>query len=330
MQFRTELTPPISPWKLTHNLPIFGMGSCFVNSIGKELEHAKFQTLINPFGTLFHPLAIENALMRIHSLTPYTKDEIFKYKELFFSWDHHSSFSQISLKATLEKINVELEIANEFMRNAGCFILTFGTSWVYKIKELDLFVANCHKIPAANFSKHLLTDQQIKLAMVNCINLLFDINPHAKIITTVSPVRHVKDGLVENTISKAKLLTNLFDIIGKYENLDYFPAYEFMIDDLRDYRFYKEDLIHPSEMAVHYIWDKFSKSYFDASTMDKIKLVQKINSALSHRPMNTQTTSYKEFLYKTNKSIDAIESQFPKNSFISERLALRKMMNDVN
>lgn len=330
MQFRTELFLPEASQKITYGRNVLGIGSCFVDTIGERLDKAKFKVSLNPFGTLFHPLAIENALMRIHSLTYYTPEEIFKYNELFFSWDHHSSFSRISEKTTLEKINTELEIANEFIHSADCFILTFGTSWVYKLKELDLFVANCHKIPNSNFTKHLLTDAQIKSSIKNCFDLLLDINPNAQIITTISPVRHVKDGLVENNISKSKLHSGLFDVLSHYPQVEYFPAYELMMDDLRDYRFYKEDLVHPNEMAVQYIWEKFSTTYFDSETLEKIKLTKKIHSALMHRPMNRNTSSYKEFIYKTYKQIESVESRFPKNSFVEEKLTLKKLMTDAN
>src|SRR5690606_27189812 len=330
MKFRTELNIPESDRKITHFRPLLGIGSCFVDSIGDKLEEAKFQNLSNPFGTLFHPLAIENALARILSLTKYTQEEIFKYGELYFSWDHHTSFSHISIEATLDKINSELEYANDFVQKAEVFLLTFGTAWVYKIKEMGLFVANCHKVHNSNFDKYLLDDKQIQASLKNCFNLIQDINPNAQIIATVSPVRHIKDGIVENNISKSKLVSNLFDVAMRYENVEYFPAYEIMMDDLRDYRFYKPDLVHPTDRAIDYIWEKFSNTYFDAETFDKMKIAQKIGMALAHRPLNSQTTSYKEFLYKTRKHIESIENLFPPNSFLTEKLTLQKLMRNAD
>lgn len=330
MQFRTELRIPESDRKISHSRKILGMGSCFVDSIGEKLEEGKFQVMRNPFGTLFHPLAIENALARIVAMTCYTQEEIFKYKELYFSWDHHTSFSQPTMKATLEKINNELEMANEFMRTSDCFLITFGTSWVYKLKDLGLFVANCHKVPNNHFQKFLLTDTQIKSSMKNIFNMIFDINPEAQIISTISPVRHIKDGIVENNISKSRLISNLFEVGMQYENVDYFPSYELMMDDLRDYRFYKDDLIHPNSMAIDYIWEKFSQTYFNEDTLEKIKIAQKINSALNHKPFNPETTSYKEFLFKTKRMIESVEAEFPKDSFLTEKIMLRKLMNHVD
>lgn len=330
MQFRTELKLPESERKINHNRKILGIGSCFVDSVGEKLDHGKFAILRNPFGTLFHPVAIETALARIHSLTYYSEEEIFKYGELYFSWDHHTSFSRVNLKSTLEKINNELEFANEFIKNTDCFLLTFGTSWTYKIKELGVLVANCHKVPASNFEKVLLNDQQVKSSFKNIFNMILDINPNAQIITTISPVRHIKDGIVENNISKSRLAVNLFEVMSLYENAEYFPAYELMMDDLRDYRFYREDLIHPNDMAIEYIWEKFSDVYFDESTKNKIKIAGKINASVAHRPMNKNSTSYKEFLYKTFKGIESVENQFPKDSFLSEKITLKNLLKNAD
>ena len=330
MKFRTDLEIQPTERKITHARPVFGIGSCFVESMGEKLKESKFQVITNPFGNLFHPLAIENALARILSLTKYTPDEIFKFGEVFFSWDHHTSFSQISLDATLNKINSELELANDFIQKADVFLLTFGTAWVYRIKEMGIFVANCHKVPNSNFDKYLLDDKQIQASLKNCFNLILDINPNAQIIATVSPVRHTKDGIVENSLSKSKLISNLYDVAQKFETVEYFPAYELMMDDLRDYRFYKKDLVHPSDMAVDYIWEKFSSTYFDSETNEKIKIAEKIGKAIAHRPLNSSTTSYKEFLYKTGKKIESVESLFPKNSFEPEKSLLHNLMKNAD
>lgn len=330
MQFRTELKAVESVSKIDHSHNIMGFGSCFTDSIGEKLESSKFRILRNPFGTLFHPLAIENALARILSLTYYSKEEIFKFGELHFSWDHHSSFNRISLDETLEKINLELEEANEFIQKTDVFFLTFGTSLVYKIKEMDVVVANCHKVPDFNFQKQFLNEAQIKSSLRNCFNFILDINPKARIITTISPVRHTKEGIVENSLSKAKLISSLHETRALYENVEYFPAYEWIMDDLRDYRFYKDDLVHPNEMAIQYIWKKFSETYFNAATLNKMEITQKIERNMSHRPQNPKTIAYKEFLYKTLKQIESVESQFPKNSFHSEKVKLQTMMSHVD
>lgn len=325
MKFRTELDLKSSEFKISHSNQIMGIGSCFVNEIGEKLNESKFKTMINPFGTLFHPLAIGNALARIHSLTYYTRDEIFNYGESFFSWDHHSSFNRSTADETLDNINYLLEKANEFIRNTNCFILTFGTAWIYRIKDSGLFTANCHKVPAHVFEKSLMSEKQVVSSIKHCVNLIQDINPSATIFATVSPVRHIKDGIVENSVSKARLISGLNQVVSQTQNLIYFPAYEFLNDDLRDYRFYAADLVHPNEIAVDYIWEKFSKVFFDTETIQKIEQLAKVKSALEHRPMNPKSVAYKEFLYKTGKLIENIEKQFPKNSFDDEKLKLQKL-----
>lgn len=330
MKFRTELELSVSDFQITHRHKILGVGSCFVDSIGEKLSNAKFEVMTNPFGTLFHPLAIENALARIIGLNYYTEEEIFKSTSYYFSWDHHTSFNQTTLKATLEKINNALEMANRFVSEAGVFLITLGTSFAYKIKDHNLFVANCHKAPASYFEKVLLSDLQIKTSIRNIFNLIHDVNPKAEIIVTVSPVRHIKDGIVENNVSKAKLISNLHEILSQSQNAEYFPAYELMMDDLRDYRFYKEDLIHPSEVAIGYIWEKFGDKYFHDSTKKQIRMAEKINAAMAHRPLNPESMTYKEFLFKTLKNIEGIENQFPKNSFYSEKLTLKNRMRNAD
>lgn len=325
MKLRTELEIKPSEFKITHNSHILGIGSCFVKETGDRLSAAKFDVMVNPFGTLFHPQAIENALMRILSLSYYSSDEIFNHGELFFSWDHHTSFSRTSAKETLLHINSELEKANDFLQKTDCVILTFGTAWIYKIKDTGLFVANCHKVPSAVFEKHLLTEKQIISSIKNCFDLIYDINPNAHIIATVSPVRHTRDGIVENSLSKAKLISALHQLTGHYKNVEYFPAFELLNDDLRDYRFYADDLIHPNQMAVNYIWQKFSSAYFDENTMKKIEAVNKIKSALEHLPLNSKTIAYREFLFKTNKLINETERNFLPGSFLAEKNRIKEL-----
>lgn len=325
MKFRTELTIKPSNRKISHRSHIMGLGSCFVKETGDKLSAAKFDVMINPFGTLFHPQAIENALMRILSLSFYSADEIFNHGELFFSWDHHTSFNRTSAKETLLHINTELEKANEFIRKTDCIILTFGTAWVYQIKDNGLFVANCHKVPAAVFEKLLLTEKQIISSIKNCFDLICDMNPNVQIISTVSPVRHTRDGIVENSLSKARLISALHQVVERYENAEYFPAFELLNDDLRDYRFYAEDLVHPAQSAVDYIWEKFSSVYFDELTIKKIETVRKIKSALAHRPMNPKTIAYREFLYKTGKMIEKVEADFLPGSFKDEKNIIREL-----
>lgn len=330
MDFRTRLKPRASKRKISHRQAVLGIGSCFVSSIGERLKDHKFSTLINPFGTLFHPPAIENALARILTLTRYSEEELFEHKELFSSWDHHSSFSKPDRDAALEGINEALEKANDFVRNAEVFILTFGTARVYKLKNTGLSVANCHKVPGSYFENQLLSDEELKTSIENSILLIKDLNPEAHIITTVSPVRHLKDGMEENLISKAKLISALYEVREIYPDTDYFPAYELLTDDLRDYRFYGEDMVHPNETAAQYIWEKFSEVYFSAETEEMNRRTEKIKAAMAHRPFNKKTTAYKEFIFKIRQIISDAESYFPKGSFDTEKAAIQKEIENAD
>ncbi len=306
--FRTEIAIPKSANKITHQSVLFSLGSCFSSEITEKFRERKFAISANPFGILFHPQAIENALLRIYSLQYYSKSELFKYKELFLSWDHHSSFNSTKSDEILEQINDTIDIANEHLRNTNVVFITLATSFVYKLKVNDLVVANCHKVPNGNFEKLLLSEAEIIESLQNCIDICTDMcRNNVKIIFTISPVRHIKDGFVENNISKSRLINAVYQSINKNNNCSYFPSYELLLDELRDYRFYKKDMIHPNELAIDYIWKKFSETYFSDETQAINTQLEKIISGLQHKPFNINTLEYKEFLYSLLKKATNIE-----------------------
>ncbi|MGM5630645.1 GSCFA domain-containing protein [Apibacter raozihei] len=329
MIFRTELEYNPQSYGLDYTSNIFTMGSCFATEISEKLAFYKFNVKHNPFGVLFHPLAIENALMRIYSNEEYLASEIYKYEDLYFSWDHHSSFSSHTAEKTLNLINKNIQDANNFLQNTDLVIITLGTAFVYRLKQYDLVVANCHKIPNTQFTKSLLAEHQIKTSLKNIVEMLTDIGkPGMKILFTLSPVRHTKDGLIENNKSKARLLCAMHSVVDSYENCDYFPSYEFIMDDLRDYRFYKDDLVHPNEFAIQYIWESFQRAHITSDIYSLMQKVKKVNLALQHRPHNTFTIAYKKFLYSIVKDIQDIEPKLPKGAFKEEFVELRKKMNN--
>ncbi len=329
MNFRTELSYNPQSIKLDYSSKIFTIGSCFATEISEKLSYYKFSVLHNPFGVLFHPLAIENALMRIYSVEEYQASEIYKYEELFLSWDHHSSFNNISLEKILQQINQNIQTANKFLQETDMVIITLGTAFVYKLRQYDLTVANCHKIPNSQFSKILLAEHQVKTSLKNIVEMLTDIGKEGmKIFFTLSPVRHIKDGMVENNRSKAKLLCAIHSVVEAYDNCEYFPSYEFVMDDLRDYRFYKEDLIHPNDMAINYIWNKFKEAHISEKVFPIMQEVGKINQSLQHRAQNINTIAYKKFLYSILKDIQEAEPLLPQGAFREEYLELRKRMNE--
>lgn len=327
MKFRTELKLNPSDFNLNHDQKIISFGSCFAQEMAQRLQELKFDVLNNPFGILFHPLAIENALTRIQTQIPYTSNEIFQQDELYFSWDHHSAFNSTSEEETLERINNALQEAYTYLQDADVVLLTFGTSWVYKIKELDVVVANCHKVKAENFQKILLSDKQIKNALNNTFDLINNLAPNARIIVSVSPVRHLKDGMVENNVSKSKLITALYEASMSFDEVDYFPAYEFLMDDLRDYRFYADDLLHPSKEAIQYIWEKFSDYYFDSDTQQLNKKIHQLMTALQHRAFNESTTAHQLFLQQTLKVLQTLEASNASLEFTAEKAFLQQKIH---
>lgn len=330
MIFRTELEYQTNELKLDYNSKIFTIGSCFATEIAQKLIHYKFNTYHNPFGILFHPLAIENALMRIYSNQEYISSEIYKYEELYISWDHSSTFDSVNAETILNQINKNIQTAHDFLRNTDLIIITLGTSWIYKLKQFDIIVANCHKIPNSNFNKLLLTENQIKTSLKNIVEMLNDLGKDkVKILFTLSPVRHIKDGLVENNRSKAQLLSAIHSVVDLYDNCEYFPAYEFIMDDLRDYRFYKEDLVHPNEVAIQYIWNKFKNSFMSNEVESIMQRIDKIKLSLQHKAQNESTIAHKKFLYNILKNIQDLEPLLPKGSMQLEYHLLKNRIENT-
>lgn len=319
MIFRTELECSNNRKKIEYPHKIFTIGSCFSLEIAQKLIDRKFPVCHNPFGALFHPLSIENAIMRIYSGSEYTPLEIYKYEELYISWDHHSSFDSTFPEGILNSINQQIQKGQNFLREADWVIITLGSAYVYLLKEYNLFVANCHKVPSNYFTKKLLTTKEIINSLKNIVEMLRDIGKNdLQIIFTLSPVRHLKDGIANNQLSKALLLTSIYEVIDLYENCIYFPSYELMMDDLRDYRFYKPDLIHPTDQAIQYIWEKFTQSYFSESCTQLMKKVENINTMLQHRALHPETLKHKKTLYHMLHEIENISTQLPPNVYSKE------------
>ena len=298
MQFRTTFSIPESLDKISHQQNILTIGSCFSDEIGGRLVQSKFKGLINPFGVIFNAFSIENLVERSINLRYYTLDDVHQNGEQFFCYDVHSSFNALTKEVVLSDLNATLDQVHHFLKTCDVLILTLGTSWVYQRIANDQIVANCHKVEAKKFEKRLLTTEENFKSLDLIVFEVLKLNPKMRIITTVSPVRHTKDGMVENNVSKSRLIDALYQLDSKYDEVDYFPSYELVMDDLRDYRFYKDDLIHPSTQAVNYIWEQFSATYFSDSTITLIQKINKINAALAHRPFNEEAGSHQKFLQK--------------------------------
>lgn len=329
MQFRTELHIPETNLKITHQDKIFCLGSCFAQNIANQLHCHKFNVLNNPFGVLFHPIAIETALNRIRTNIPYTESEITQHKGLYFSWDHHSKFNQTSLQSILQNINHNLHQSNQCFKQSNLFILTFGTSWVYQLKEYNEVVANCHKMPNHYFNKTLLPLHQVQAAIKNCIDLILDWNPAANIILSVSPVRHKKDGLIENNLSKSQLIYAVHNALANYQNAHYFPAYELVLDDLRDYRFYAKDLVHINDLALDYVWEKFSDLYFNQETKQINTKAQQLNTAMQHQIQNPKSIAAKQFYYQTLKLAQSLDSTVNNQASQQDIMDIKQKIKDL-
>ena len=296
MKFRTEIDIPNSDFKIEIDHPIFSIGSCFSTEISNLLADGQLQTFNNPFGTLFNPFSINNAIQKLHSAAKYTEEDLVLYKDEVHSLDHHSSFTSQFPHLALEKINTQIEAGNQFLQKTKWVLITFGTSFIYEFLPKNILVANCHKIPGKFFKKRMLSNQEISAAISESIALLKDMCPEdVQILCTISPVRHTKDGMVENTWSKGNLINALHQTISTEKNVHYLPIYEIMLDDLRDYRFYKEDLIHPNDQAIQYIWEKFGNAYFSEKTKEFIAESLKIKQSLNHKPSDEKSIKYLEF-----------------------------------
>lgn len=317
MKFRTEVHIENAEKKILLTDRIFSVGSCFAAEMSELLKNGQMQTLCNPFGTIFNPFSLNVALKNLHDCKIYKEEDLIVYNEDYISLNHHSSFNSNYAHKTLEKINQNIELGNQFLQKTNWVLITFGTSFIYEFLPKNQLVANCHKIPQKFFNKRFLTDEELKNSITETIENLKDICKNdVQILFTVSPVRHTKDGMVENQLSKSKLICALHEILPNFENCHYLPIFEIVNDDLRDYRFYKEDLIHPNNQAIQYIWEQFGNAYFSDEVKNFINENYKIKAALEHRPNDEKSPKYQEFLEKLKEKI-AIQQMKVKHKIFS-------------
>jgi hypothetical protein len=309
LQTRIPLDPELQ--QIDYESKILLMGSCFTENIGERLVFYKFQNLINPFGIVFHPLAIEKLITRAINEDLYTETDLIFQNEQWHCFEVHSSLSHDRKDDFLSGLNEKLKQLREYLLTATHIIFTFGTAWVYRYIETDSIVANCHKIPQKKFLKELLTVEEISASIENTLILIKDINPQVKFIHTISPVRHLKDGFVENAISKAHLISGLHELIVPQKSIYYFPAYEIMMDELRDYRFYNEDMVHPNKTAITIIWEQFTKVWIASETEELQKEIASIQAGLLHRPFNPKSEAHRLFLKDLQQKIVSLKLRLP-------------------
>ena len=281
--FRTAVSVPRSAAPISHNSSVLMLGSCFSEHIGTRLQENHFRTCCNPSGILFNPLSIAAALKQVHSASPFTKEELFYHQELWRSFDHHTSFAHPDPDETLQQINSSFQHAVHMCSNLTTLVLTFGTAFVFYSKDQNRVVANCHKLPSEQFERHLLTPEEIFTAVKESIDPLLLSHPALQIIVTLSPVRHLRDNAHENQISKAHLMTAIYKLEQCFPQVFYFPAYEIMMDELRDYRFYAADMVHPNETAIEYIWNSFRTACISENSNLFIDTYRSILTSSKHR-----------------------------------------------
>jgi|SRR5690554_160843 len=299
-QFRTQVPVNKYEFSLDYNSEVFSIGSCFAENISRKLTYFKLKNHVNPFGILFHPLAIQKILEKTLQQIPFTEDDVFFHNELWHCFDVHSEFSSADKNQLLEQLNRELSETKKALENSTHIIITLGTSWVYQYNLTGEIVANCHKVSQKEFTKKLLSSERITESLERIISLFSD----KKIIFTISPVRHIKDGFFENNVSKSTLFVALQQVLS--ENVNYFPSYEIVMDELRDYRFFSEDMLHPNQIAIDYIWERFAENYFCENALKTFKEIDAIQKALNHKPFNPNTQAHKKFVESTQKRIEKL------------------------
>ena len=311
MNFTTKIPITQNANPIDYNSKIVSFGSCFAENMGDKLCYYKFQTQVNPFGIIFNPFSIEKLIERVVLQRYFTKDDIFFFNERWHCYEVHSELSDADAEVVLSKLNQILLDTQKQLQQATHIIITYGTSWVYRHIETNAIVANCHKVPQKQFSKELLSIDSIQKSIQNTVSLIATLNPKCNFIFTVSPVRHLKDGFVENQVSKAHLIAAIYATTNtKQQTLNYFPSYEIMMDELRDYRFYADDMMHPSPMAIDYIWERFAATQIDANAIATMELVQTIQKGLAHRPFNPNSESHQKFEANLKEKIATLEAQY--------------------
>ncbi|MBL7703525.1 MAG: GSCFA domain-containing protein [Ferruginibacter sp.] len=309
MEFRLDFTPKPFDIKISHQQKLLLIGSCFTEQIGTKLANHKFTVLDNPNGILFNPVSITKSIASYISNKQYTEASLFYQNECWNSWEHHSRFSHPDKNICLQAINESQNKAHAFLKKADWLLITLGSAFVYELDNKAV-VANCHKVPTDKFNKRLLTVDEVFTDLQNLIDKAVVFNPELKIIFTISPVRHLRDGFVENNRSKATLIQAVHQLAEKNNNCFYFPAYELIIDDLRDYRFFAEDMVHPNYAATNYVWEKFMAACIDEPSQQLMKEIAVIVAAKNHKPFNPTSEQHKRFLQTNLEKVKKLQQQF--------------------
>jgi hypothetical protein len=320
MDFMLNIEMPKAEALIDHRQKILSIGSCFTEHIGNALNELKFDVLQNPNGILFDPVSVCNSLVSYVRNDAYTEKDLFFLNELWHSWQHHSRFSGTDVHEVLKNMNASRQAAHVFLKESDWLILTLGSAFSYRLtgtathtapERIGTGVANCHRAPAQWFDKHLLTIDEIISKLDNTLHQLFRFNPKLQVIFTISPVRHIRDGVVENNRSKARLLEAVHHLVHKFDKLYYFPAYELVIDVLRDYRFYDVDLVHPNYAATQFVLDQFLQAHTSNETRELIDELKKVRTARKHRSQHPHTAAHQAFLKTYIQKTESLQEKYP-------------------
>lgn len=318
-KFQIAISLPKSEAPILHQEKVLLTGSCFTEHIGKRLEQIKMDVMLNPNGILFNPLSVAQALQSYIDEKVYVQQDLFLHEEVWHCWDFHSRFSHTDRNQALHHMNESVRQAAQFIRKADRLIITLGSAYQYYLKEESIPVANCHRAPGSWFEKRLLTIESITDALHKVIHNLQKLRPRINIIFTISPVRHLRDGVIENNRSKARLIEAVHQITSSFPTCCYFPAYELVIDVLRDYRFYDIDMAHPNYAATQFVWEHFMNTFFDSDMQQFAVQLQEINTAFNHRPRFPDTNAHQNFLKTYRRKIEALAQKYPYINFTEER-----------
>lgn len=316
--FRTEIDPENPGFSISHRDQLMMMGSCFAEHMGEYLRSLQFRIDLNPFGILFNPVSIAGGIQRLLTEQPYELEDLFVRDGLWHSFDHHSRFSGTDPLEVLEVINTRLGESAQTLKSANYFFITFGTARVYHHLKSGRVVSNCHKLPGAEFSYELLRVGDIVRLYTRLLQDLIHVNPDIRIILTVSPVRYWKDGPAGNQVSKSTLILAVSELVSNFEEASYFPSYEIFMDDLRDYRFYGDDFLHPAPAGISYVRQKFSQCYFSEETKEMTRRIEKILKDRSHIPLNPGSDAYREFQQSLEKKTEALKKDYPGFTFFED------------
>lgn len=297
---------------MRHSDKMLLMGSCFSDNIGAKLRDAMVDVLVNPFGTIFNPLSIAGAVDKIIDNATIAGAELFMSGGVWNSYDFHSRFSMASKDAALQRMNASIGEAHEHLKVCNTLVLTLGTAVVYRRRDTGEVVTNCHKVPQQEFTRRLASVEEITESLTRAVERLHEFNPALRILFTVSPIRHIADGLEMNSLSKAVLRVAVNNVVRQFKGfVEYFPAFEIVIDDLRDYRFYGADMVHPSDVAIEYIWQTFQATYFDDRSTQAIARCERVSKRLKHRPMSNNPDVVARFNADTQAVIANLKKEYP-------------------